>query len=96
MPEAVRLGDLCDGGCGAPPAPAIEASLDVFINGIQANRQNDAWQIHSIPPPHGRVTVKGSPDVFVNGRGLCRKRDELTCGAKAGEGSPNVFVNEVR
>ncbi|KPX21029.1 Rhs protein, partial [Pseudomonas syringae pv. delphinii] len=36
--------------------------------------------------------AEGSSNVFINGKPAARKGDKLTCGAKIGTGSNNVFI----
>ncbi|MBT4131869.1 MAG: PaaR repeat-containing protein [Gammaproteobacteria bacterium] len=95
MPAAARLGDLCTGhGCW-PARPNIEASPDVFIDGIAAHRQGDGWATHVCPPspPHGGTTSSGSPTVFVNGSPKARVGDPVSCGSSIADGSPTVVVD---
>lgn len=48
MPAATRLGDIGSGhGCHFQPSPATGASSDVFVNGIGAVRQGDAYGPHT-------------------------------------------------
>ena len=35
----------------------------------------------------------GSPNVFVNGKAVCRVGDPVSCGSRMATGSSNVFVN---
>lgn len=41
MPGIVRLGDYCSGHDGYPPRPNIEASTNVFVNGLGIHRLGD-------------------------------------------------------
>nr|WP_275098118.1 PAAR domain-containing protein [Sedimenticola hydrogenitrophicus] len=95
MPAVTRLGDQCTGhGCW-PSRPNVEASPDVFANGIAAHRQGDAWAAHtcpSIPETHASVLAAGSGSVFVNGRQLARIGDPVACGSACSQGSPDVFA----
>jgi len=44
---STRLGDIGSGhGCHFPATPAIEASGDVFVNGLGAVRQGDGYGAH--------------------------------------------------
>lgn len=95
MPAVSRLGDQCTGhGCW-PPRPSTGASPNVFINGIAAHRQGDAWAAHTcptIPETHDSVLAAGSATVFVNGKQLARIGDPVACGSSVAQGSPNVFA----
>jgi uncharacterized Zn-binding protein involved in type VI secretion len=82
-----RLGDLCTGHGRYPPRPNIEASENVFINGLGAHREGDNWAGHD----HGGVLAHGSPTVFVNGKALARIGDPVSCGSVSAQGSSNVF-----
>ena len=44
---------------------------------------------HCYPPT---PAVSGSPNVFVNGKALCRVGDSISCGDTMAQGSPNVFA----
>lgn len=94
MPAVTRLGDACTGhGCW-PPRPSTGASPDVFVNGIAAHREGDAWAPHTcptIPETHASVLAAGSTTVFVNGKPLGRIGDPVACGSSVAVGSANVF-----
>lgn len=95
MPAVSRLGDNCTGhGCW-PPRPSTGASPDVFVNGIAAHRQGDAWAAHTcpaIPETHASVLAAGSATVFANGKQLARIGDPVACGSNVAAGSANVFA----
>lgn len=95
MPAVSRLGDTCTGhGCW-PPRPSTGASPNVFINGIAAHRQGDAWAAHTcpaIPETHASVLAAGSATVRVNGKQLARIGDPVACGSSVAQGSANVFA----
>lgn len=95
MPAVSRLGDNCTGhGCW-PPRPSTGASPNVFVNGIAAHRQGDAWAAHTcpaIPETHASVLAAGSATVFANGKPLGRIGDPVACGSTVAQGSPNVFA----
>jgi uncharacterized Zn-binding protein involved in type VI secretion len=42
---------------------------------------------------HDGVASSGSPNVFVNGKPVCRIGDAISCGDTMATGSENVFVN---
>lgn len=95
MPAVTRLGDACTGhGCW-PPRPSSAASPDVFVNGIAAHRQGDAWAAHTcptIPETHASVLAAGSSSVYVNGKQLGRIGDPVACGSAVAAGSADVFA----
>lgn len=91
MPEAIRYGDLCTGHDSCGPRPNDEASPNVMINDLGAHRKGDHWTVHC---DHDSVAADGSPDVYVNGRPLCRVNDPVACGSLMGTThSPDVIVN---
>lgn len=93
MPPAMRLYDLCYGHGTCPSRENDEASPNVFINRLGAHRLNDHWTVHC---NHDSYAATGSPNVFVNGRNLCRKFDMVACGSPMGAThSPDVFVNDL-
>lgn len=46
-------------------------------------------------PFHKTAYSDGSPDVFVNGKGVVRIGDKTFCGDPAAEGSSTVFANGI-
>lgn len=93
MTGAVRLGDLCSGHGCFPSRPNVEASPDVFVNGIPSHRLGDAWGSHCCLVCHSSVAAQGSPNVFVNGKPKCRIGDAVACGSSMATGSSDVIVN---
>lgn len=97
MPKAVRLGDISTGHPHCYPSrPNTEASSDVLINGRGAHRLGDAWAVHGAcddHSPHGGSAAGGSPNVYVNGKALCRIGDPISCGDTMATGSDDVIVN---
>ena len=93
MPAVTRLGDLCSGhGCW-PPRPNIEASPNVYVNGIPVHRETDAWGTHCCPPPcHGSILQSGSSAVYINDLECGRIGDPVACGSLVAQGSSNVFA----
>ena len=92
MPSVTRLGDMASGhGCW-PEHPSIEASPNVFVNGIPVVRVGDAYQPHTCETTHGGNLAAGSSSVFVNGMAIGRVGDPVSCGSTVIEGSPNVFA----
>ncbi len=81
---------MCSGHLLAAPRAAVAGSLNVFINNIPAVRAGDQWNTHGIPPHQG-VGLTGSSTVFVNGVGLMRTTDPISCSSVAGMGSLDVL-----
>lgn len=93
MPAATRINDQCSGHGCHPPRPNIQGSGNVFINGLAAHRQGDAWAVHCCGSDcHDSTTSAGSSKVFVNGKQLARIGDPVACGSIIAQGSGNVFV----
>lgn len=96
MPAATRIGDNCTGHGCYPPRICVAGSGNVFINGLAAHRQGDAWIAHGCGspdcPPHPGTLSLGSDKVFVNGKGLGRVGDDISCTSKVAAGSGNVFA----
>lgn len=94
MPAVSRLGDTCTGHGAWPPRPSTGASANVFVDGIAAHRQGDAWASHCNPTPscHASVLAAGSASVFANGKQLARIGDPVACGSAVAQGSPTVFA----
>jgi hypothetical protein len=69
--------------------------MDVLVNGKGAHREGDDWAVHCCGPScHSGKTVKGSPNVFTNGKAKARIGDLVDCGSAISAGSSNVFLNE--
>lgn len=86
-------GCLC---CAHPcTGPVVQASPNVFINGLPVARKGDPG-VHSGCCGANTFVCKGcSSTVKVNGKGVARLGDATThCGGsgKLTKGSPNVFV----
>jgi uncharacterized Zn-binding protein involved in type VI secretion len=69
MPKAARKTDIGSGhGCHYPPTAAVEASPDVYINGLPGLRVGDHFAAHGClvcpAPVHGRALADGSPNVM--------------------------------
>ncbi len=106
MPAAARLGDPAQvqndaHGCPACPhpglGPIVTGSPDVYINNLNAARQDDLG-IHAICcGPNTYTLTKGSPDVYVNNKPLMRMNDKTThCGGNGNikQGSPDVMIDD--
>ncbi len=97
MLESARKGDIgSDHEKCFPSSPAIEGSGDVFINGLPAVRQGDAYAAHGcvVCASHERYAAQGSASVNINGRPAVRVGDAIDCGGAALTGSPNVFIGD--
>jgi len=105
MPAA-RLGDNSQvqqdaHGCPACPHPGIgpivTGSPDVYINNLNAGRQDDLG-VHAICCGGNIYSIaKGSPDVYVNSKPLARMNDKTThCGGNGTikVGSPDVMIDD--
>ncbi len=93
MPKVVRLGDICSGhGCW-PPRKNDQGSPNVFANNIKVHRKTDHWPVHCCNNDcHDGNISNGSGSVFVNGLGVARVGDPVSCGSTAAQGSQNVFA----
>lgn len=104
---AILLGVVLSIGAGAAPAmgeswgaarttPAGDimqtgCSPNVFINGRNAALATQTTaKCENHPAPI--LIADGSTNVFINGHPAARKGDKVTCGAKIGTGSNNVFI----
>jgi len=93
MPAAARLGDYCTGHGCFPPRTGLEASNDIFINGIAAHRFGDAWDVHCCRNScHAGQVAQGSTRVFINGLAAARIGDSVACGSLIAMGSPTVNI----
>jgi len=97
MPAMTRLGDKDIPHCG--PMVRKGHSITVFANGIPLSCQGHLNTPHLYPVPpfcktHAMPIIKGSPNVFSEGRPVGRVGDKVgpNCTAVA-QGSPNVFAN---
>lgn len=90
---ATRLGDSCTGHSCYPPRPSVQASPNVFVNGIPWHRQSDAWAVHCCGLScHDSVLARGSSTVFVNKLQAGRISDPVACGSAVMTGSADVFA----
>ncbi len=61
MPAVTKFGSECSGHACWPPRPNIQGSPNVFVNGIAAHRQSDAWSTHCCGKScHDGVLAAGS------------------------------------
>ena len=90
--SASRLGDKGTGHGGFSPRSSTKASETVFINGIGAHREGDAWGTHSDGnTSHSSTAGGGSSTVYIEGKPLARVSDPVACGSKIAQGSETVF-----
>ena len=94
MAAQTRLGDKNTGHDDCPSVSLVEASTDVFVNGIGAGRVGDHYASHSceVHSPHSGVISAGSSSVFINGKPAGRIGDPVSCGGSVAEGSSDVYV----
>lgn len=93
MPAVHLLGGMDSGHGCYPPRNNVQGSGDVFVTGIPVHRQGDAWIVHCCGPScHSSVLAKGSATVFVNGKGLARLGDPVSCGSITIDGATTVFA----
>lgn len=92
--NATRLGDNCTGHDACPPAPLVECSPDVFINGRGAGRVGDHYSSHGCVshPGHQDVISAGSSTVFINGKPAARVGDPVSIGGAVQGGSADVMI----
>lgn len=95
MPPIFRANkDFSVGHCYSPRT-CLAGSPDVIVNNSPAVRKTDPYgQVHSCnDDSHSMgVAATGSSTVFVNGFGVHRTGDLVSCGDTAGVGSSNVFA----
>ena len=96
MPLAARIGDKASEHDGAPATSGIEGSSNVYIDGIPAMRQGDAFVSHACPDEseHSRSLAGGSGSVFINGKPAGRVGDCISCGGEVMEGSDSVNIGD--
>ncbi|MCV6588045.1 MAG: PAAR domain-containing protein [Marinobacterium sp.] len=88
-PVTRATADLCTGHGPCPPRLAEEGSPNVHVNSLPANCLGHAWAEHC---KHKGYSASGSGTVFVNSRPLVRVGDDIDCGSKSAQGSPNVHA----
>lgn len=93
MPAVHLLGGMDSGHGCFPPRNNVQASGDVFAEGIAVHRQGDMWAPHACPPNvHASVLAKGSSTVYVNGKQCARIGDPVACGSNTVDGAGTVFA----
>jgi uncharacterized Zn-binding protein involved in type VI secretion len=94
MAAASRLGDICSGHGCFPPRAGKDAASTVFINGIQAHKYGDPWDVHCCPGAgcHPSIIGGGSGSVTIEKAPAARIGDSIACGSVIAQGSSNVFI----
>lgn len=96
MPSVFRVGtDYSVGHCYSP-RQCLNGSPDVFADGKTIVRKTDDYgQTHSCGDNTHSMSkaFTGSSTVLINGLGVHRTGDLVSCGDTAGAGSPTVFAN---
>jgi len=87
-----RIQDMCSGHDCHSPRPAIQGSVNVFVNKRGVNGMGDMWAVHCCDDCHPGNTAAGSSSVFVNGKEVGRIGDQISCGSVIMTGSANVFA----
>ena len=89
----LTLSAIATAACMLCAAPTAATAQPVFVNGIAAHRQSDAWATHCCGEScHDGKLAAGSSTVYCNDLQLCRIGDPVSCGSVAASGSPNVFA----
>lgn len=93
MPAVHKLGQQCTGHGCYPPRPNVQASPNVYCEGIAIHRQGDMWGSHCCNAScHSSVLAQGSSTVYVNGKQCARIGDPVACGSYAAQGAGTVFA----
>lgn len=93
MPAVASIGAKDTGHGCFPPRACTSGSGNVFVNGIGAHREGDAWAPHTCGSnTHSSTLSAGSSSVFVNGKALARIGDPVACGSAVAVGSADVFA----
>lgn len=89
--KVIRKTDKSMGSCGLPPTLPLRASRNVRANGKPVVRAGDPYAPHrKRKKKHLTRVAKSSARTRVNGRSIHRQGDPISCGDRAGRGSPNV------
>lgn len=93
MLAVAQIGKTSTGHGGYAPVLSITGASSVFVNGIPALRQDDAWSVHCVGPScHFGTVAVGSSSVYCEGLQLARVGDPISCGDVVSAGSFNVFA----
>lgn len=90
--KVIRKGVDKSRGHGFPPVPAIQASSNVFANGIPVVRQGDKYAVHCLSGSCHQGAATGSSTVYANGKGITTNTKPMTCGDTSANGSSTVFA----
>lgn len=87
-----RLGDLSVPHC-YPAREVVTASSNVFTNALGSVTVGDYWIPHTCgDSTHDGHQIGSSNSVYVNGKGVARIGDFISCGTNVMTGSNNVFA----
>lgn len=64
----------------------------IYVNGCNVAVLNAHIVGHGVSPHSGPMMIEASPDVYAEGKKVCRQGDAASCGHEA-TGSSNVFAN---
>lgn len=64
-----------------------KGNSNVFVEGKAVYCEHDVYHAD-----HSCIIVKGSSTIYVNGKGVARIGDSLSCGAIVEDGSKTVFA----
>ncbi|MBJ7550741.1 PAAR domain-containing protein [Marinomonas ostreistagni] len=95
MLSVAQMGKTSTGHGGYAPVPSVMGASTVFVNGIPALRQTDAFAVHCVGPScHFGTVQMGSSSVYCEGLELARIGDPINCGDVVSAGSANVFAGD--
>lgn len=94
MPAVSFLGSRCTGdGCFPPRNSLNGGASTVFVNGKPVLLAGAAWAVHGCgDDAHDGTSTGCSSTVFVEGHGVVRVGDDISCGSAVAEGSSTVFA----
>lgn len=91
MKKVIRKTDKSSGVCGLPPTLPLRGSQNVRVNSKSCVREGDPYAPQrKRKKKHMTRVAKSGSSVRVNGRRVHRTGDPISCGDRAGRGSPNV------
>jgi RHS repeat-associated protein len=88
---ALMLGEALGSAFSSPAGTLTAGSSNVFINSLPAAYVQQSTAACDMHPPLPMV-AEGSSNIFINSMPAARKDDHITCGAKIGTGSKDVFL----
>ncbi len=96
MPLVTNTGGMSSGHPPCfPPTSTSGKSPDVFAEGAEVIRAGDKWTLHinCVGASDTPSQTGSSSTVFVNGKGISRKDDALSCGGNVvSTGTSTVFA----